>query len=285
MKKLNCLLILIAIASVIVLEPNSCNAQTIERENGWYYIMEGRKDSISKESIITVKDFAFLRLDSFSYSDNRMMYMIVGTINQPQVSRWADATERSIGKRICFVFDNKVITDPKVNARIESGAFSISTYKGYDLKTMFRQIREEMDVEQERIHCLEKGDLTDTLGYKKLERALFEELQKPNFSSCAEDYMKSEAYLNYKTFIGKNPDYIERLFQSFLFKSSPQGLYGYLIDDIIKEKYPDAPSIRGNSGEGTGSKDYDILTLEDYQKTIRKLMDIERSKNKSELSR
>lgn len=30
-----------------------CNAQTIERENGWYYIMEGRKDSISKESIIT----------------------------------------------------------------------------------------------------------------------------------------------------------------------------------------------------------------------------------------
>ena len=97
--------------------------------------------------------------------------------------------------------------------------------------------------------------------------------------------MKSEAYLNYKTFIGKNPDYIERLFQSFLFKSSPQGLYGYLIDYIIKEKYPDAPSIRGNFREGTGSKDYDILTLEDYQKTIRKLMDIERSKNKSELSR
>lgn len=262
-----------------------CNAQTIERENGWYYIMEGRKDSISKESIITVKDFAFLRLDSFSYSDNRMMYMIVGTINQSLVSRWADATERSIGKRICFVFDNKVITDPQVNARIESGTFSISTYKGYDLKTMFRRIREEMDVEEERIHCLEKGDLTDILGYKKLERALFEELQKPNFSSCAEDYMKSEAYLNYKTFIGKNPDYIERLFQSFLFKSSPQGLYGYLIDDIIKEKYPDAPSIRGNFREGTGSKDYDILTLEDYQKTIRKLMDIERSKNKSELAR
>ena len=50
---------------------------------------------------------------------------------------------------------------------------------------------------------MEKGDLTDILGYKKLERALFEELQKPNFSSCAEDYMKSEAYLNYKTFIGK----------------------------------------------------------------------------------
>ena len=54
--------------------------------------------------------------------------MIVGTINQSLVSRWADATERSIGKRICFVFDNKVITDPQVNARIESGAFSIFTY-------------------------------------------------------------------------------------------------------------------------------------------------------------
>lgn len=242
-----------------------CNAQTAERENGWYYIMEGRKDSISKESIITVKDFFFLRLDSFSYSDNRMMYMIVGTINQSQVSRWADATERSIGKRICFVYDNNVITDPQVNARIESGAFSISTYKGYDLKTMFRQIREEMDVEQE---------------YKKLEIALFEELHKPNFSSRAEDYMKSEAYLNYKTFICKNPDCIEMLFRGFLFKSNPQGLYGYLIDDIIKDKYPGAPSVRGNYREGV-----DVPTLEDYQKTIRKLMNIERNKNKNELSR
>ncbi len=27
-----------------------CNAQTIERENGWYYIMEGRKDSINYNS-------------------------------------------------------------------------------------------------------------------------------------------------------------------------------------------------------------------------------------------
>ena len=107
-----------------------------------------------------------------------------------------------------------------------------------------------MDVEQE---------------YKKLEIALFEELQKPNFSSRAEDYMKSEAYLNYKTFICKNPDYIEMMFRCFLFKSNPQGLYGYLIDDIIKG--------------------VDVPTVEDYQKTIRKLMNIERNKNKNELSR
>lgn len=57
------------------------NAQTEERKNGWYYMLEGMEDSVSKESIITVKDFAFLRLDSYTNADNTTIYMIVGTVN------------------------------------------------------------------------------------------------------------------------------------------------------------------------------------------------------------
>ncbi len=42
-----------------------CNAQTIERENGWYYIMEGRKDSISKESIYNSQRFCLSKIGFF----------------------------------------------------------------------------------------------------------------------------------------------------------------------------------------------------------------------------
>lgn len=33
------------------------------RENGWYHILSGQTDSISKEPIVTTKDFIALKLD------------------------------------------------------------------------------------------------------------------------------------------------------------------------------------------------------------------------------
>lgn len=110
------------------------------RENGWYYIMEGHEDSLSQDPIVTVKEFAAVRLDSAGYP---MKYQIVGTISKHRVGKWADATEKAIGKRIGFVFDDQLITDPQVNMRIESGNFAISDPYGHDLKTLFYQIRQE----------------------------------------------------------------------------------------------------------------------------------------------
>lgn len=55
--------------------------------------------------------------------------------------------------------------------------------------------------------------------------------------------MKSEAYQAYKTYICNDPEYINLMFKSFLFKQF-KGLNGYLIDDIIQTRYPLAPSIR-----------------------------------------
>lgn len=43
--------------------------------------------------------------------------------------------------------------------------------------------------------------ITDSTEYKQLEKALQEELRKPNLSSRTSDYMKSKAYLAYKTYI------------------------------------------------------------------------------------
>lgn len=55
--------------------------------------------------------------------------------------------------------------------------------------------------------------------------------------------MKSKSYLAYKTYIYNNPEYINLMFLSFLFKEI-RGLYSCLVDDIIQTKYTSAPSIK-----------------------------------------
>lgn len=117
----------------------SCS-QASHRENGWYHIMNGQKDSISKEPIVVVKDFETLKLDSNSFG----RVMIIGTIKKAKVRKWADATEKAIGKRIGFIYNDKVITDPQVNMRIESGNFMISNPYGDNLREIYKQLLKEM---------------------------------------------------------------------------------------------------------------------------------------------
>lgn len=118
------------------------------RPNGWYYITSGTQDSLSAEPIVTTKDFVFIRLDSFmSGRTGEMAYQIMGRVNDQSIKIWADATEQSIGKHIGFVCNNKVVCNPLVNARIESGNFAISG-EGPDFKAMYRQIQEDIKNEE-----------------------------------------------------------------------------------------------------------------------------------------
>ena len=88
------------------------------RPNGWYYITSGKQDSLSAEPIVTTKDFASISLDSsLNERTGEMIYQIVGRVNEQSIEVWADATERSIGKHIGFVCNNKVVCNPRVNAR------------------------------------------------------------------------------------------------------------------------------------------------------------------------
>lgn len=124
----------------------SCGKRNSERPNGWYYIVEGSADSISKEPIVTVNDFAELKLDSgMNTQTGEMIYQITGKVNERSVKKYVDATEKSIGKRIGFVYNDVVVSDPRVNARIESGRFSISTNKKYDIKSLYYQIEEDIN--------------------------------------------------------------------------------------------------------------------------------------------
>lgn len=118
------------------------------RPNGWYYITSGAQYSLSVEPIVTTKDFVSIRLDSFmSERTDKMAYQIVGRVNDQSIKIWADATEQSIGKHIGFVCNNKVVCNPLVNARIESGNFAISG-EGPEFKAMYRQIQEDIKNEE-----------------------------------------------------------------------------------------------------------------------------------------
>lgn len=120
----------------------SCKeASMLHRENGWYLITDGQKDSLASRPIVTVQDFATLELVSDDYG----LRVISGKVNKQKQKVWADATEQAIGQRIGFVFNDSVITAPMVNARIESGTFQITVPHGHDLERIFEILQKEID--------------------------------------------------------------------------------------------------------------------------------------------
>lgn len=214
--------------------PHFLFCQNKSRKNGWYHILSGQTDSISQEPIVTIKDFISLRLETDYFGKN----VISGQISKYKSNKWAKETEKAIGRQIAFVFNDSIITDPRVNCRIESGAFQITSILDKELPGIYEQLKQEkidsiealfkgwekdslfyaMSPEQRDsirmatdyweasawVDLITKSDehywysITDSTKYKKLEEALKEELGKPNFSSRASDYMKSKAYQHIK---------------------------------------------------------------------------------------
>ena len=119
----------------------SCKeASMLHRENGWYLITDGQKDSLANSPIVTVKDFAAIELVSDDYG----FRAISGRVNKQKQKVWADATEQAIGQRIGFVFNDTVITAPMVNARIESCTFQINA-PGHNLERIFKKLQKEIE--------------------------------------------------------------------------------------------------------------------------------------------
>ncbi len=289
-----------------------CNSRPsdIHRENGWYHVVNSNEDSLSLSPIVTLKDFVALRMDS----DGHGTCVIVGRISKHKQKKWAHETEKAIGRQIAFVLDDSVITRPTVNASIESGAFQIYAPRGHDLKGIYTRIRKEKidsieslfkgwekdsiyDSSREKadsmvfamdywetsewvdmsVHPEDHywwGDL-DTATYNQLEFALRKEMTKPHYSSRAEDYMKLEAYRKYKTYLCEHADYINLMFQGFLFTEPASGLCGFLVDDIVKSRYPTAPSIRAMTS-GTDNPDDEMFAKLKYQKAVWRLMNEEK---------
>lgn len=111
-------------------------------ENGWYCIADEPKDYIIPTPIVTVKEFVALKLDSDYYGT---LHIMMGQVCHSKREAWADATERWIGKRIGFVFNDSLITSPQVNMRIESGTFQITTPQGRGIQSLYRELLKEKE--------------------------------------------------------------------------------------------------------------------------------------------
>lgn len=162
--------------------------KTNHRENGWYHVLSGQTDSISQEPIVTIKDFVALRLDSDYFGK----YVITGQISKHKLNKWADETEKAIGKQIAFLFNDSVITNPQVNDRLESGAFQISSLSDKDLPAIYEQLRKE---KIDSIEALFKGWDKDSTFFQ------LNQEQKDSLRMSL-DYWEAKAWIDLTT----NPD-------------------------------------------------------------------------------
>lgn len=108
--------------------------------NGWYFIIDNQTDAISESPIVTVSDFEALRMDSMLDNRGSMHYEMIGKVKANKMKTWADATEKAIGKRIGFLYNNEIISSPQVNMRIESGNFSITSFELHNDKDKMLEI-------------------------------------------------------------------------------------------------------------------------------------------------
>lgn len=114
------------IAFLMVLLMILCACSSQRKANGWYPLADYPENTIVGKPLVTVKDFETVEIirDTFIInSDTVSRLLIQGRVKPEKRGQWADGTERLIGKRLGFVFNDSVITPTQINARIESAAF------------------------------------------------------------------------------------------------------------------------------------------------------------------
>lgn len=121
-----------------------CACSSHRKADGWYPLVDYPDNSIVGKPLATVKDFESVAIvrDTFIIdSDTVSQLLIQGRVKPEKRQQWADGTERLIGKRLGFVYNDSVITAPQINARIESGAFQITSPDTILLKAIFNSIQ------------------------------------------------------------------------------------------------------------------------------------------------
>ena len=79
---------------------SSLTSETV-RPDGWYYVIDLKSDSLSVEPIVTVKDFAKLKLDSIQGADkDSMTYRILGRLAESGRKAWAEIGRASCRERV-----------------------------------------------------------------------------------------------------------------------------------------------------------------------------------------
>ena len=132
------------LAFVMLVLLGACS--THRRVDGWYKVADYPDNCIIGEPLATVNDFETVEItrDSFVISGETVRHIyIYGRVKPDKRRFWADATERMIGKRLGFVYNDSLITAPQINARIESGSFQINNTDYTLLKAIYNSIINE----------------------------------------------------------------------------------------------------------------------------------------------
>lgn len=106
---------------------------------GWYYItdnetgFERRLDKseemyfVDPKPILVKEHFDKIEIFESDFQGQYDDYMGLSIqINKKYVDLWAEATGKSIGKRLGLIIDNKLVNAPQVNARIEGGMTALN---------------------------------------------------------------------------------------------------------------------------------------------------------------
>lgn len=133
-----------AFLTVLILTLCACSSH--RRVNGWYPIADHPDNSIVGKPLANVMDFERITIirDTFILNgDTVIQSLIQGRVKPEKRQQWADGTERLIDKRLGFVYNDSVITAPQINARIESGAFQITSPDTILIKNIYNSIKQQ----------------------------------------------------------------------------------------------------------------------------------------------
>ena len=134
------------IAFLMVLLLLLCACTSHRKADGWYPVADYPDNSIVGKPLATVDDFESVVIvrDTFIVdSDTVSQLLIQGRVKPEKRQQWADGTERLIGKRLGFVYNDSVITAPQINARIESGAFQITSPDTVIIRNIYNSITQQ----------------------------------------------------------------------------------------------------------------------------------------------
>ncbi len=127
-----------------------CACSSNNRVDGWYPVSDYPDNLIVGKPLVTVNDFDNIALsrDSFvAEGDTVSLVLIQGRVKAEKQQQWADDTERMIGKRIGFVYNDSVVTAPQINARIESGSFQIISSDTILIKNIYNSILQQIKLQ------------------------------------------------------------------------------------------------------------------------------------------
>ncbi len=145
------------VSSQIIMEKQSIST-TDSLVTGWYYIvdnndglkrqLESNKEDyfIDPTPIVTVKSFTELAIYESNAGGKKYIGLSI-RLDKIGAKNWSLATEKSVGKKLAFILDNKLIYTPHVNAQITGGMAALN---GGDLtKEQLEKIKTILEKERQ----------------------------------------------------------------------------------------------------------------------------------------